>query len=70
MKASIVTMAFTMAIMAMSYPVRSKMDKRVIEAADFKCEAKLSENIIISILAHKSIEPLPSCFLQYPQHIP
>ena len=43
----------TMATMAISYPVRSEMD--------FKCEAKLSYNIIIGIIARESIGPLPSC---------
>ena len=51
-----------MATMAISYPVRSKMDNRLIEVADFKCEAKVLDNTVIVIIAHKSIGPLPSCF--------
>ena len=47
------------ATMAISYPVRSKLDNRMIEAAYFKCEVKLSDNIIK--IARESKGPLPSC---------
>ena len=42
-------------------PARNKMYDKVIEAAYFKCEAKLSENIIIGIIARESIEPFHFC---------
>ena len=37
------------------------MDNMVIEAADYKYQAKLSESIIIGIIARESKGPLPSC---------